>query len=460
MLPVVAIVGRPNVGKSTLFNRIVGKRVSITSDIPGTTRDRIYREASWCGVSFRIVDTGGIEILSSISKNDSIKVSVQKEIEFAIEEADIILFVVELSNELTEIEFKIADTLRRSGKKVFLVANKADNEKDFYQNDSYEFIKLGFGNPILVSAIHSIGVADLLDLITDYIRSEFGVISNIEEERKEIRVAILGKPNSGKSTLFNKIAENTKTIVSETPGTTRDPIWGDFFWNGIKLKIWDTAGIRKAKNIDEKIEFYSTRRAFQIIEIVDFVILMVDTSIGPVSRQDVDLIRYSERFGKGILVFLNKWDEVENQKEKFGPDFKKHLTQKLDPEYSWVEVLCGSAKTGKNIKKIFDKVLEIEKKREAVVDKGLLNEVLAEVVSSRFPVKRVTKNPPKVLRIRQKFTKPPCFEVLVKRKELFGEKFEKYLKAKLREKFDFRSVPIYIDMEEEFDFKKKSKLLD
>ncbi len=448
MIPKVAIVGRPNTGKSTFFNRILGSRIAITSEFSGTTRDKVYENVSWKGVDFQLIDTGGIELLDPSTEEGDLQSLVQNEVWFAIDEADIIVFLIDFRQELTKIDLDVAQKLKKSKKPVVLVLNKVDEETEEIQIESANFLSLGLGTPFLVSALHGNGISDFLDFLVDTIRQEIEILEKIEINENFTKIAILGRPNAGKSTLFNQFSENFKSIVNLLPGTTRDPIWGNFTYKNENFKIWDTAGIRKRGNVTAGVEYYSVTRALQIVEVVDIVILVLDGSEGKLSKQDLELLHYADRFGKGVLIFVNKWDEIEAQKEKFGKSIKTFLTEKLENEFYWTTTIFGSAKTGKNLQKILDEILEIIKSRNLVVDKEKLNEWFEEIKTQKYPTRRVGIGSTRLLKIRQKFSNPPCFEVLVNKKLYFGEDFERFFKRKIREKFGFEGTSIYIDIEE------------
>ncbi|GAB4142858.1 MAG: ribosome biogenesis GTPase Der [Patescibacteria group bacterium] len=448
MLPKVAIVGRPNTGKSTLFNRILGSRIAITSEVSGTTRDKVYENINWKGTDFQLIDTGGIELLNPQVIEGDLQSLVQNEVWFAINEANIIVFLLDFRTELTKIDFDVAEKLKKSKKPVVLVLNKVDHENDEIILESANFLRLGLGTPFLVSALHGTGISDFLDFLVDTIRQEFEILDKIEVQQNFTRLAILGRPNAGKSTLFNQLSENFKSIVDLTPGTTRDPIWGNFNYKNTPFKIWDTAGVRRRTKVDAGIEYYSVTRALQIAEIVDIIILVLDGSDGKLAHQDLELLHYANRFGKGVLIFVNKWDKIEVQKEKFGKSIKEILTKKLENEFYWTSVIYGSAKTGKNLKKILDKILEIKKEREKVLAPEKLNEWFEEIKTLKYPTRRVGIGSTRIFKIKQKFSNPPCFEILVNKKLYFGEDFEKFIKRRIRQKFGFEGTSIYIDIEE------------
>jgi GTPase len=441
MLPLVAIVGKPNVGKSSLFNRIIDERVAIVSDIAGTTRDRIIREAEWGGFVFNLVDTGGIEILSKGADNSSLDNSIQREVDFAIEEADLIIFLVDARKGLTQIDETVAKRLLKSKKKILFVANKVDDDLIKFKKESYEYLSLGFGEPLFISSMHGINTGELLDLVVENLKGEFSEArENLIEEEDQVKIAMLGRPNAGKSTLFNQLSKTHQSIVSDTPGTTRDPIWSEMEIDDLKVKIWDTAGIRRHENKARDVEFYALRRAYKIVELVDIIILVVDSLEREIPKQDLNLLHYTARFGKGAIVFFNKWDKVDELKEQYSENIREFLKEELK-EFFWVKTIYGSAKTGKSVNRIFDEIKLVKERRATTFTDQQLKDLTTTISGKRYPAKHGGK----IYSIRQKFNNPPCFEVKVNNKAKFGKEFERFFKNLAYKTFDLAGTPVYID---------------
>ena len=367
--PMVAIVGRPNVGKSTFFNYIIGKRISIVEDTPGVTRDRVYGEANWRGRNFTLIDTGGIEF----DESDDITVQMKEQADIAISMADVIIFVTDAKQGVTSQDNEIALMLRKSNKPIILVCNKADN----YGKEApeiYEFYNLGLGDPYRVSSVNAIGIGDVLDAIYDKLPPK----QEDEDDTSEIKVAVIGKPNVGKSSLINKILGENRLIVSNQAGTTRDAIDSNFENEHGKYVFIDTAGLRRHSKVDEKIEKYSVIRTSLAIERADVCILMIDANQG-VTEQDTKIAGEAHEAGKGIIIAVNKWDEYEKQNGTL-EKYKKAVYEKLS-YLSYAPILFISAKTGQRVDKLFELINSVASQNALRVSTAVLNQVLAEAIA-------------------------------------------------------------------------------
>ena len=394
--PIVAIVGRPNVGKSTLFNVLAGERISIVQDTPGVTRDRIYADVSWLNYNFTLIDTGGIEPESE----DIILSQMREQAQIAVDTADVIVFITDVRQGLVDADEKVADMLRRSKKPILLVVNKVDNF-DKFMPDVYEFYNLGIGEPVPVSAASKLGIGDLLDEIVKYFPKDAAEES--EDERP--RIAIVGKPNVGKSSLINRLCGNNRLIVSKIAGTTRDAVDTDIRYNGKDYVFIDTAGLRRKSKIKEEIERYSIIRAVTAVERADVVILMIDGTEG-VTEQDAKIAGIAHERGKGILIAVNKWDAV----TKDDKTIYKH-TEKIRQILSFMpyaEILFISAKTGQRVGKIFELIDLVIENNCMRVATGVLNEIMAEAVAMQQPPTDKGKRL-KLYYITQAAVKPPTF---------------------------------------------------
>ena len=427
--PVVAVVGRPNVGKSTLFNALAGERISIVKDTPGVTRDRIYAEVSWLNYNFTMIDTGGIEPESK----DLILSRMREQAEIAIASADVIIFLTDVKQGLQDADGKVADLLRRSGKPVVLVVNKVDSFEK-YMADVYEFYNLGIGDPLPISASSKLGLGDMLDEVVKH----FPDYTEKEEEDGRPRIAVIGKPNVGKSSLINKLAKEERVIVSDIAGTTRDAIDTDIKYNGKEYIFIDTAGLRRKNKIKEELERYSIIRAVTAVERADVCVIMIDATEG-VTEQDAKIAGIAHDRGKGIIIAVNKWDAI----EKDDKTVYRH-TEKIRQILSFMpyaEILFISAKSGQRLGRIFetiDVVLENNSMRFAT---GVLNEIVAEAVALQQPPSDKGKR----LRIyytTQVSVKPPTFVVFVNDKELMHFSYTRYLENRIRETFGFRGTAL------------------
>ena len=427
--PVVAIVGRPNVGKSTLFNVLAGERISIVKDTPGVTRDRIYAEVSWLDHNFTMIDTGGIEPDSK----DIILSQMREQAEIAIATADVIIFLTDVRQGLQDSDSKVADLLRRSGKPVVLVVNKVDSFEK-YMADVYEFYNLGIGDPHPISAASMLGLGDMLDEVVKY----FPDYSKDEKEDDRPKIAIIGKPNVGKSSLINRLAQEDRVIVSDIAGTTRDAIDTDIKYNGKEYVFIDTAGLRRKNKNKEEIERYSIIRAVTAVERADVCIIVIDATEG-VTEQDAKIAGIAHDRGKGIIIAVNKWDAI----EKNDKTIYRH-TEKIRDILSFMpyaEIIFISAKSGQRIGKIFETIDVVIENNSMRVATGVLNEIVTEAVAMQQPPSDKGKR----LRIyytTQVAVKPPTFVIFVNDKELMHFSYTRYLENRIRETFGFRGTAL------------------
>ena len=436
--PVVAIVGRPNVGKSTFFNYIVGKRISIVEDTPGVTRDRIYADANWRGMDFTVIDTGGIEPESE----DLIVSQMRNQADIAISMADVIVFVTDIKRGITNADNEIALMLRKSKKPIVLVCNKADNFGKT-SDDIYEFYNLGLGDPHPVSSINALGIGDVLDAIYE----ELPKNDNEEDDSTVIKVALIGKPNVGKSSLVNKILGENRVIVSNIAGTTRDAIDSEFENSYGKYVFIDTAGIRRKSKVTENLERYSVMRTSLAIERSDVCIFMIDAN-ECVTEQDAKIAGEAHEAGKGIIIAVNKWDEYEkdnNTVEKY----KKEIYNKLS-YLSYAPIIFVSAKTGQRVEKLYELINTVASQNAMRVSTSVLNQVLNEAIAIVQPPTDKGKRL-KIFYMTQASTKPPTFVVFVNDKQLFHFSYERYLVNQLRKEFVLTGTPIRIIVREKRD---------
>ena len=426
--PLVAVVGRPNVGKSTLFNRICGRRISIVKDVPGVTRDRIYGDAEWCGYAFSLVDTGGIDKTDTSGFQDNIVAQAQ----IAVELADVVLLVVDGKQGLVPADYEAVEFLRRFNVPVILVVNKIDNNE---LENTYEFYNLGLGEPMPVSAEHNKGVADVLDVVISKFQSKI----DPEKDNEKIKVAVVGKPNAGKSSLVNKLIGQNRVMVSDIAGTTRDAIDTPFTYNDTEYLLIDTAGIRRKRGIEsESVELYSVIRAFEAIRRADVVILVVDAKEG-LSEQDVRIAGFIHEEGKPSVVLMNKWDLIEKD-DKTMNKFNEKLAEDLKfmdyyiPEY--VSVL-----TGQRMNKVMESVELAYSNSMTRVPTSTLNDILQKAVLSQEPPSHKGKRL-KINYITQADVAPPTFVLFVNDKDLLHFSYERFLTNALRSAIDFRGTPI------------------
>ncbi|HAQ40930.1 MAG TPA: ribosome biogenesis GTPase Der [Clostridiales bacterium] len=429
--PVVTIVGRPNVGKSTLFNRIAGKRISITEDTPGVTRDRIYAECEWLDNHFTLIDTGGIEP----NTTDTIFAQMRVQAEIAIDMADVILFMVDGKEGVTAADTEVAHMLRKSKKEIILVVNKMD--KFVNDNNIYEFYNLGIGEPVSISSAEALGIGDLLDEII----SKFDDTMDTEEDDESIKIAVIGKPNAGKSSIINRIIGENRVIVSDIPGTTRDAIDTEFERNGQRYTLIDTAGIRKKSRVSETVEKYSVLRAFTAVERADICILVIDADKG-VTDQDIRIAGYSHDNNKGMIIIINKWDLVEKDNSTF-KEFHDNVRNSL-AYASYAPILTVSALTGQRVNKILDEVDEVYKFRNLRVSTGVLNDIITEAVLMNQP-RTVRGKRLKIYYGTQVAVNPPKFLIFVNDSSIVHFSYERYLENKIRESFEYKGTPIIIE---------------
>ena len=436
--PTVAIVGRPNVGKSTLFNYIVGKRISIVEDTPGVTRDRVYAEGNWRGRSFTLVDTGGIEPES----DDVILSQMREQANLAISMADVIVFVTDLKQGVTAADSDIALMLKKSKKPIVLVCNKADNYGKV-PDDIYEFYNLGLGEPHRVSAANAIGIGDMLDAIYEELPPQ----TDDENENEAIKVAIIGKPNVGKSSLVNKILGENRVIVSNVAGTTRDAIDSEFENEFGKYVFIDTAGIRRKSKVSENLEKYSVMRSLLAVERADVCLLMIDANES-VTEQDTKIAGEAHEAGKGIIIVVNKWDEYEKGNGTL-EQYKKDVYNKLS-YLSYAPILFISAKTGQRVNKLFEMINSVASQNALRVSTSVLNQVLNEAIAIVQPPTDKGKRL-RLFYMTQASTKPPTFVVFVNDKDLFHFSYERYLVNQIRKEFGLVGTPVRIIVRERME---------
>ncbi len=433
--PVVAIVGRPNVGKSTFFNYIVGQRISIVEDTPGVTRDRVYAESSWRGRDFTVIDTAGIEELTG----DVIENQMREQVDIAISVADVIIFLTDIRQGVTSADEEIAILLKKAKKPVVLVCNKADNFGKT-PDDIYEFYNLGLGNPIPLSATNAIGVGDVLDAIYENFPEE----KDDDSDPEVIKVAIIGKPNVGKSSLVNKILGENRVIVSDVAGTTRDAIDSEFQNELGKYIFIDTAGIRRKSKVKENIEKYSVMRSNLAIERADVCIMMIDATEG-ISEQDSKIIGEAHEAGKGIIIAVNKWDEVAKD-NRTTEKFKKEIYNEL-PFATYAPIIFISAKTGQRVNNLFELINNVASQNALRISTAVLNQVINEAIAVVQPPTDKGKRL-KIFYGTQATTKPPTFVIFVNKKELFHFSYERYLVNCIRNNFGLEGTPVRIIVRE------------
>ena len=427
--PVVAVVGRPNVGKSTLFNALAGERISIVKDTPGVTRDRIYADVEWLNYTFTMVDTGGIEPDSK----DVILSQMREQAEIAIATADVIIFMTDVHQGLVDADAKVADLLRRSHKPVVLVVNKVDSFHK-YEADVYEFYNLGIGDPHPISAAGKLGLGDMLEEVVKY----FPDSSGEQEDDDRPRVAIIGKPNVGKSSIINKLVGENRVIVSDIAGTTRDAIDTEIRYNKRDYIFIDTAGLRRKNKIKEEIERYSIIRAVTAVERADVVILVIDATEG-VTEQDAKIAGIAHERGKGIIIAVNKWDAI----EKNDKTMNQHTARirEILSFMSYAEIMFISAKTGQRMPKLFDMIDLVMENNSMRIATGVLNEIVSEAVAMQQPPSDKGKRL-KIYYTTQVAVKPPTFVVFVNDRELMHFSYVRYLENRIRDTFGFRGTAL------------------
>ena len=427
--PVVAIVGRPNVGKSTLFNALAGEMISIVKDTPGVTRDRIYADVTWLDKSFTLIDTGGIEPDSG----DIILSQMREQAQIAIDTADVIVFITDVQQGLVDSDAKVADMLRRSQKPVVLVVNKVDSVQK-YMMDVYEFYNLGIGEPVPISAANRTGIGDMLDEIV----KEFPEEMDTDEDEDIPKVAVVGKPNVGKSSLINKLLGEDRVIVSDIAGTTRDAVDAKVKWKDREYIFIDTAGLRRKGKIKEEIERYSVIRTVTAVERADVVVVVIDATEG-VTEQDAKIAGIAHERGKGVIIAVNKWDAV----EKDDKTIYKH-TNRIREVLSFMpyaEIVFISARTGLRISRMFETLDAVIENQTMRIQTGVLNEILAEAVAMQQPPSDRGRRL-KIFYMTQVAVKPPTFVIFVNDKELMHFSYTRYLENKIRDAFDFGGTPL------------------
>ena len=427
--PIVAVVGRPNVGKSTLFNALAGERISIVQDTPGITRDRIYTDVTWLDRTFTLIDTGGIEPDSK----DIILSQMREQAQIAIDTADVIIFLTDVRQGLIDADSKVADMLRRSAKPVVLVVNKVDNFEKFMP-DVYEFYNLGIGDPMPVSSASRLGIGDMLDEVVKY----FPEGMKEEEDDDRPRVAIVGKPNVGKSSIVNKLLGEQRVIVSDIAGTTRDAIDTEVKYNGKEYVFIDTAGLRRKSKIKEELERYSIIRAVSAVERADVVLMVIDAVEG-VTEQDAKIAGIAHERGKGIIIAVNKWDAIEKN-DKTMKEYENEVRRVLS-FMPYAEIMYVSAVTGQRLVKLYDMIDMVIENQSMRVATGVLNEIMMEAVAMQQPPSDKGKRL-KLYYITQVAVKPPTFVIFVNDKELMHFSYTRYLENRIRDAFGFRGTSL------------------
>lgn len=430
MTKIVAVVGRPNVGKSTFFNQLAGRRISITFNTPGVTRDRIYADVEWCGAVFTAIDTGGLELKSE----DKMWKHIKEQANLAVEVADAIVFITDGKEGIMPDDYAIAESLRMTKKPVILAVNKLDNPWD----QPYEFYELGLGDPFPISAEHGTGIGDVLDAVVE----AFGDMENKEAEESGLKIAVVGKPNAGKSSLVNKLIGKDRSIVSDIAGTTRDTIDSIIYYKDKPYTIIDTAGIRKKSNIDEDVEYYSVVRALAAIRRADVVLLVVDSDEG-LTEQDVKIAGYIHEQGKPSLIVMNKWDLIDKDTNTINK-FEKEIAETLK-FMDYYRSVYVSALTGKRTDKIFQEIDTVYENANRRIATGILNDVLSDLISVNEPPTQSGRKL-KIYYITQPKVMPPTFVIFVNDEKLMHFSYMRYLENGLRHAFDFSGTPIKITL--------------
>ena len=427
--PIVAVVGRPNVGKSTLFNALAGERIAIVQDTPGITRDRIYADITWLDMQFTLIDTGGIEPESK----DIILSQMRDQAQIAMDTADVIIFMTDVKQGLVDDDMKVADMLRRSHKPVVLVVNKVDSFEKF-MNDTYEFYNLGIGEPVPISAANRLGIGDMLDEVAKHF--DKSMTEEIDDDRP--RVAIIGKPNVGKSSLINKIIGEKRLIVSDIAGTTRDAIDTPVKAFGKEYVFIDTAGLRRKKNVKEDLEKYMIVRTVSAVERADVVVLLIDADEG-VTEQDAKIAGIAHERGKGFIIAVNKWDLIEKNNSTVN-EFSKKIRSTLS-FMPYAEIMYISALTGQRVPKLFEMIDAVIENCALRVQTGVLNEIVAEATAMQQPPSDKGKRL-KIFYVTQVAVKPPTFVIFVNDKQLMHFSYTRYLENQIRDTFGFKGTPL------------------
>ena len=427
--PIVAVVGRPNVGKSTLFNALAGENIAIVKDTPGITRDRIYADIEWLDGSFTLIDTGGIEPESQ----DIILSQMREQAQIAIDTADVIIFMVDVKQGLVDADAKVADMLRRSHKPVVLTVNKVD-DFDKYMSDVYEFYNLGIGEPFPISSVNRMGIGDLLEEVA----SHFDITQTDEEEDERVKVAIVGKPNVGKSSIINRLIGENRLIVSDVAGTTRDAIDTEVVYQGREYVFIDTAGLRRKSKIKEDLERYMIIRTVSAVERADIVVLVIDGTEG-VTEQDAKIAGIAHDRGKATIIAVNKWDAVEKDNKTVN-QYTQKIRQILS-FMSYAEITFISAVTGQRLFKLYELIDAVSENHAMRISTGVLNEIMSEAVAMQQPPADKGKRL-RLYYITQVATKPPTFVIFVNDRELMHFSYTRYIENQIREAFGFRGPPM------------------
>ena len=427
--PIVAVVGRPNVGKSTLFNALAGQRISIVKDTPGITRDRIYAEVSWLDHDFTLIDTGGIEPESK----DVILSQMREQAQIAIDTADVIIFMVDVKQGLQDADSKVADMLRRSRKPVVLAVNKVDDIKK-YGNDIFEFYNLGIGEPYGISSANMMGLGDMLDVVVSHFPEHEGE----DEEDDRPRIAIVGKPNVGKSSIINRLLGEDRVIVSDIAGTTRDAVDTPVMHNDREYVFIDTAGLRRKNRVKEELEHFMVVRTVGAVERADVVVLVIDAVEG-VTEQEAKIAGIAHDSGKGVIIAVNKWDAVEKN-DKTVYEYEKKIRNTLS-YMPYAEIIFISAKTGQRLNRLFDMIDMVVENHSMRIQTGVLNEIMSEAVAMQQPPADKGKRL-KLFYMTQVSVKPPTFVIFVNDKELMHFSYTRYIENQIREAFGFRGTPL------------------